>query len=412
MVVVSQTHSPLIDHVPGASTEDGSGFEGHRGYLAATARHYGRPLIEQSLVDGGGTGVIDGWSHTAIMVTGPDAATWLNDLISQKVDAMTVGSSTHGLILDIQGRVEHAFGISAVDDGTFLLGAPGDSDAMALADFLSKMVFWSQVEVTTPELSLISVVNPDHSPATAAGAGLPDGVAGLPGDAATAVRYWTARTLGGHPVTDMWLDTAALTTCWDSLVSAGAQPVGGWAADALRIRDRRPLLGIDTDERVIPHEVPRFIGGDTPSAHSATQLARADDGPTTSAVHLNKGCYRGQETVSRVHNLGRPPRQLVVLQLDGSGQSLPEVGAAVLAGTRSVGRIGLTVQDADDGPVALALVKRQVIEKLAADRESGGHETPPLTVDGVDAAVDPDDIVVDNTVRPGRAAVDKLKGKI
>lgn len=409
---MSQTHSPLVDYVPGASTEDGSGFEGHQGLLVATARHYGRPLIEQSLVDEGGSGVVDGWSHTAIMVTGSDAATWLNDLISQKVDAMTVGSSTHGLILDIQGRVDHAFGISAVDDGTFLLDAPGDSDATALADFLSRMVFWSQVEVSTPELSLISVVNPDALPAAAAGTGVPEGVSGLSGGPADSVRYWSVRTLGGHPVTDVWVDTARLADCWDALVSAGAQPVGGWAADALRIRDRRPLLGIDTDERVIPHEVPGFIGDDTPSAHGATQLARADDGPTMSAVHLNKGCYRGQETVSRVHNLGRPPRQLVVLQLDGSGQSLPEVGAAVLAGTRSVGRIGLTVQDADDGPVALALVKRQVIEKLAADRETGGHETPPLTVDGVDAAVDPDDIVVDNTVRPGRAAVDRLRGKI
>ncbi|MEJ6550798.1 folate-binding protein [Corynebacterium sp. USCH3] len=410
---MSQTHSPLVsplvDHVPGASTEDGSGVEGHREFLVATARHYGRPLIEQSIVDEGGTGVIDGWSHTAILVTGADAATWLNDLISQKVNAMAVGTCTRGLILDIQGRVEHAFGIAAVDDDTFLLDATGDSDAAALADFLTRMVFWAQVEVSTPALSLLSVVNPAsapaESPSTAAGTGAPAG-AGVPG-----ARFWATRTLGGHPVTDVWVDTDTLTDSWDALVADGAVPVGGWAADALRIRDRQPLLGVDTDERVIPHEVPVFIG-DTPGAHGATQLARADDGPTSSAVHLNKGCYRGQETVSRVHNLGRPPRQLVVLQLDGSGQSLPEVGAAVLAGGRSVGRIGLTVQDADDGPVALALVKRQVIEKLAADRETGGNETPALTVDGVDAAVDPDDIVVDTTVRPGRAAVDKLKGKI
>ncbi|WP_291477605.1 folate-binding protein [Corynebacterium sp.] len=403
---MSQTHSPLVDHVPGASTEDGTVSEGHRDLLAATARHYGQPLIEQSFVDGGGTGVIDGWPHTAILVSGPDAATWLNDLISQKVDAITVGTSTRGLILDVQGRVEHAFGISAVDDDVLLLDAPGDTDAAALAEFLSRMVFWSQVEVSTPELSLLSVVNPEVTPAAAAGTGGPEGVA------APDVRYWATRTLGGHPVTDLWVDTASLTAAWDSLVADGARPVGGWAADALRIRDRHPLLGVDTDERVIPHEVPGFIGGDTPSAHGATQLARADDGPTSAAVHLNKGCYRGQETVSRVHNLGRPPRQLVVLQLDGSGQSLPEVGAAVQAGGRTVGRVGLTVQDADEGPVALALVKRQVIEKLASDRETGGNATPPLTVDGVDAAVDPDDIVVDTAVRPGRAAVDKLRGKI
>lgn len=409
---MSQTHSPLADHVPGASTEDGSGLDAHRPLLAATARHYGRPLIEQSTVDEGDTGLIDGWSHTAVLVTGPEAATWLNNLISQKVDAIGVGQTTNGLILDIQGRVEHAFGIAAVDTDTLLLDAPGDSDPAALTDFLSKMVFWAQVEVTTPELALISVVNPASSPAAQAGTGAPEGLDGLDGSAASGVRYWATRTLGGHAVTDLWVDVSTVTRVWDALASTGARPVGGWAADALRIRDRRPLLGVDTDERLIPHEVPGFIGGDTPSAHGATQLARADDGPTSSAVHLNKGCYRGQETVSRVHNLGRPPRQLVVLQLDGSGHSLPEVGAAVTAGGRSVGRIGLTVQDAEEGPVALALVKRQVIEKLAADRESGENKTPALSVDGVDAAVDPDDIVVDNTVRPGRAAVNKLKGKI
>ncbi|MDN6325630.1 MAG: folate-binding protein, partial [Corynebacterium sp.] len=115
---MSQTHSPLADHVPGASTEDGSGLDAHRPLLAATARHYGRPLIEQSTVDEGDTGLIDGWSHTAVLVTGPEAATWLNNLISQKVDAIGVGQTTNGLILDIQGRVEHAFGIAAVDTDT------------------------------------------------------------------------------------------------------------------------------------------------------------------------------------------------------------------------------------------------------------------------------------------------------
>lgn len=410
---MSTTHSPLVDHVPGASTEDGSGATGE--HPATTARHYGRPLIEQSLVDNGAVGVIDGWAHTPILVTGTDAATWLNGFISQKVDAMTAGTASHGLILDAQGRVEHAFGIAAVDTDTFLLDCPGDSDAGALRDFLTRMIFWSQVEVTAPEISLISVVNGPES--SGAGTGTPDGFAGLP----DTVQFWTARTLGGHRVTDLWVQTPSATQVWDALVDGapgartgaetGAQPVGGWAADALRIRDRWPLVGVDTDDRLIPHEIPAYIGDDTPSAHGATQLARDDEGPTVAAVHLNKGCYRGQETVSRVHNLGRPPRTLVVLHLDGSAQTTPEVGSPVTAGGRTVGRIGLTVQDADEGPVALALVKRQVIEKLAADRDSGGSSTPALTVDGVDAAVDPDDVVVDNSVRPGRAAVNKLTGK-
>ncbi|MGO1950463.1 MAG: CAF17-like 4Fe-4S cluster assembly/insertion protein YgfZ [Mycobacteriaceae bacterium] len=388
--------SPLVDHVPGASTEDGSGT----GFT--TARHYGAPLVEQSRVDEGEPGVIDGWDHTALRVSGPEAATWLNGFISQKVDAMAPGSASHGLLLDAQGRVEHIFGIAAVQENTFLLDVPGDGSA--LQDFLNKMVFWSQVEVDTPELTRLSLVNPHalHDTATTE-----PGRAGTSSPFGESVQYWSTRTLGGRPVTDLWIPRDRVTGLWDAVVADGARPTGGWAEDALRIRDRWPELGVDTDDKLIPHEVSAYIGEDVPGADGATQLARADDIPTTSAVHLNKGCYRGQETVSRVHNLGRPPRQLVVLQLDGSVQRTPEPGTPVTAGGRTVGRIGRTVQDADFGPVALALVKRQVVEKLAT-----AAEVPPLTVDGIDVSVDPDDIHVDTSVRPGRAAVNKLKGKI
>lgn len=80
-------------------------------------------------------------------------------------------------------------------------------------------------------------------------------------------------------------------------------------------------------------------------------------GPGAGAVHLNKGCYRGQETVARVHNLGRPPRMLVLLHLDESVQR-PSTGDAVLAGGRTVGRLGTVVEHVELGPVALALLKR------------------------------------------------------
>ena len=71
---------------------------------------------------------------------------------------------------------------------------------------------------------------------------------------------------------------------------------GTWAYEALRIAAGRPRLGLDTDHRTIPHEL----------------------GWIETAVHLSKGCYRGQETVARVHNLGHPPRRLVRLHLDGA----------------------------------------------------------------------------------------------
>ncbi len=130
---------------------------------------------------------------------------------------------------------------------------------------------------------------------------------------------------------------------------------GSWAHEALRIARGEPRLGLDTDHRTIPNEV-GWVG---------------------SAVHLDKGCYRGQETVARVHNLGRPPRRLVMLNLDGSVDRLPESKAEVHQDGRSVGVVGSAARHFELGPIALALVKRNV--PLDA----------PLTTDGVAAIQEP-----------------------
>jgi len=115
---------------------------------------------------------------------------------------------------------------------------------------------------------------------------------------------------------------------------------GSWAAESLRVAAWRPRLGFETDHRTIPHEVDWL----------------------RTAVHLNKGCYRGQETVARVHNLGRPPRRLVLLHLDGSEHTLPGPGTPVLPvdGDRAVGQLTTSARHHELGPVALALVKRSL----------------------------------------------------
>lgn len=141
-----------------------------------------------------------------------------------------------------------------------------------------------------------------------------------------------------------------------------------WAYEALRIAAHRPRLGVDTDERTIPHEV-GWIG---------------------SAVHLDKGCYRGQETVARVHNLGRPPRRLVMLHLDGSVDRLPERGSAVQAGDRRVGTVGSSARHYELGPIALALVKRSVPvdAELLADGIAAAQEVIVSPDTGANVSVD------------------------
>jgi len=142
---------------------------------------------------------------------------------------------------------------------------------------------------------------------------------------------------------------------------------GVLAYEALRVEALRPRLGVDVDGRTIPNE---------------TRWMRT-------AVHLDKGCYRGQETVARVANLGRPPRRLALLHLDGADSELPATGDPVLLGSREVGRVGTVARHYELGPIALALVKRQVPD----DSE--------LTAGGVAARLEPDDAPpAERTVRP------------
>ena len=130
---------------------------------------------------------------------------------------------------------------------------------------------------------------------------------------------------------------------------AAGPACGLWAFEALRIARGEPRFGIDTDHRTIPNEA----------------------GWIPSAVHLDKGCYRGQETVARVHTLGRPPRRLTLLHLDGTENRLPERGADVLHGDKVVGFVGSSARHHELGPIALAIVKRNVAPRRDARAPTG-----------------------------------------
>ncbi|WP_083293844.1 folate-binding protein YgfZ [Corynebacterium sp. HMSC08A12] len=412
--VFDLTHSPIVDHAPAASPLTGSEAaevsEAPEAQSSATAWHYGNPLAEQSRVNDGKPGLVDFWDRVAIRVSGAERRDWLNNLISQKVNAIEPGQATFGLILDVKGHVEHFFGILATDD-TLILDTPA-THADALEDYLSKMVFWSQVSVERLPWARLTVIGTDLAADSSLFTVDATSSAALPAQLSLDVpedvdlQLWRTRTIGELQALDLWVPRESFTRAWDKLTNV-AQPTGRMAYDAFRVQARLPILGVDTDERAIPHEVPAFIGK---GISGATQLDDVSAGPTEAAVHLNKGCYRGQETVSRVHNLGKSPRVLVMLHLDGSANRLPEVGAELTAGGRGIGRVGSSVHDCDYGPIALALVKRNVVEKVA----SKNSDVPPLLADGIDASIDPSDLANaagDNSIRPGRAAINRLRGK-
>jgi folate-binding protein YgfZ len=143
---------------------------------------------------------------------------------------------------------------------------------------------------------------------------------------------------GPFGIIDLIVARELLADVAAELVRRGAVPAGLWAFEALRIAARVPRFGLDTDHRTIPHEV----------------------GWIETAVHLSKGCYRGQETVARVHNLGHPPRRLVFLDLDGSVDRLPAHGSPVELDGATIGFTGSAARHYELGPIGLGLVKRTV----------------------------------------------------
>ncbi len=343
---------------------------------AGAVWHYGDPLGEQRAA--ADEAVVVDRSHRAVLrLTGSDRKSWLHNISSQHVSDLPDGAVTQNLSLDGQGRVEDHWIQTQLDGVTYLDTEPWRGES--LLTYLRKMVFWSDVAVEPADLSVLSLLGPRLADPTVLDA---LGAASLPAEYA-AVALPDGGFLRRMPGPGVELDLVVprdQAARWrQRLVDVGVRPAGVWAYEAHRVANLLPRLGVDTDERTIPHEV-GWIG---------------------TAVHLDKGCYRGQETVARVHNLGKPPRMLVLVHLDGSGDR-PATGDPVLAGGRTVGRLGTVVDHVDEGPIGLALLKRG----LPADT--------PLTTGGqneVAAVIDADSMPPTDGVGAGRLAVEQLRGR-
>lgn len=296
--------SPLLT-LPGAVAADAPD--------AGVAGHYGDLFREQRAL-ARGEGFVDLSHRDVVAVTGADRLSWLHLLLTQHVAELPAGRATEALVLSAKGHIEHA--VYLVDDGesTWMHTEPGQ--AAGLIGYLESMKFFYRVEVAdrTADFAVVH---------------LPAGSIAEVGPGVT-----VRETPHGR---DLFLPRAELAGFAD-----GHGPAAGVLAyEALRVEGHRPRLGLETDHRTIPHEL-GWIG---------------------SAVHLQKGCYRGQETVARVHNLGKPPRRLVFLHLDGSEVLLPEHGAPLRLASdgpegRQLGFVTTAARHHELGPIALALVKR------------------------------------------------------
>jgi tRNA-modifying protein YgfZ len=333
---------------------------------AGAVAHYGDPAREQRLLETA-AGLVDRSHRGIVAVPGADRLTWLHSLTTQHLSALAPGEGTELLVLSPHGHVEHHALVT--DDGTttWLDTEPGG--AGPLLDFLTKMRFLMRVEPAdvTADWALLSLVGPHARipgveldpphvapvpPAKFAAADVPARPTAVYATAPLPGGGWARRMPYGY---DLLVPRSCVPAVRDELDVPWA---GVWAFEALRVAARRPRLGLETDHRTIPAEV----------------------GWLADAVHLDKGCYRGQETVARVHNLGRPPRRLVLLHLDGvTTDELPAPGTVVsTVDGRAVGFVGTAARHHELGVIALAVVKRSV----------GDEE--PLRVGPSAAAIDPE----------------------
>ena len=281
--------------------------------------HFGEPVKEQRAIEAG-TAWADLSHLSVIAVDGEDRLKWLHDLTTQFLTDLEAGMWKPAMILDPQGHVEYQFNL--VDDGTTTFLVLDQSYADTLVAYLTKMRFMLKVDVrdATSEFAVL------RAPGATTDIGgpfalVPRGEVGQMAQAFNAV----------------------------------ATQVGTWALDAERVAAGRPRIGFETDHKTIPNEI----------------------GVLNGAVHMNKGCYRGQETVAKIFNLGNPPRRLTMLHLDGSDVGFPATGTKIENDGVVVGFIGTVARHHELGTIALAIVKRNT--PLDAT----------LSVDGIAAAQQP-----------------------
>lgn len=349
------TESPFLS-LPGAVAGAPASPEGR-----VTPAHYGDPVSEQRML-AAGRAIVDLSDRGVVTVTGDDRLRWLDSLTSQAVGQLAPGSSAETLLLDPQGRLEHS--IRLLDDGTTSWLLVDGAQAAPLAAWLDRMRFMMRVEVAdvSADWATLGQLQPEGARLLVSPAE-PNGAPLVWRDPWVEVQAggWQYAGVETHPgaefpAVELLVPRDSLPGLVAGLAAGLAHVAGSLALEALRIAAWRPRQ-TDLDERSIPHELDWL----------------------RSAVHLSKGCYRGQETVAKVHNLGHPPRRLVMLHLDGTLSLLPAPGSPVLSAGAEVGRVTASARHHDLGPIALAVVKRSlaVDAPLVVTAEVPGDDGAP-----------------------------------
>jgi tRNA-modifying protein YgfZ len=240
-----------------------------------------------------------------VSVTGPEAADYLNRMVSNEIEALTVGASCEALLLTPKARIVAPMTVwRRADDAFLLLTEPEAGDRLARELLRSR--FAAKCEIALEEHRSVVVLGVD--------------------DFEVSHHEVIANHDYGVPAVELV----------DGTAPEDAEPIGEEQLERLRILARTPRLGRELDDRVMP----------------------AEAGLEQRAISFTKGCYPGQEPVARLHFRGHPNRGLRVVAVDDG--ELPAYDAALVHEGKSVGRITSVARDAERGIVALAYVRREV----------------------------------------------------
>jgi folate-binding protein YgfZ len=286
-------------------------------------------------------GVAERGARSCLDVTGPDAVEFLQGQVTNDVEALEPGRGCYALLLNPKGRI--LADMRVLMRSAEELSLDGDAVAMeTVAANLRTYKIGRKVEISpSPDRKVSSVIGPKARELL--GLDPPsDENAFVEGDGNGAKLLAVATDAG----VDL-LFPASEPAVVEQLI-AGIQPVSEDAAEVLRIERGRPRFGIDMSDENLPGEL----------------------GLEERAVSFTKGCYVGQEPVARMHHRGHPNRHLRGLALTQPAATGEPVTSGDGDGAGEVGRVGSTAVSPALGPIALALIRREV--EVGAQVLAGG----------------------------------------
>lgn len=308
------------------------------------ALHFGAPLVEQRRL-AVGESLADLFCLQVVEVSGSERHQWLHSITSQDMLSIEPGQSRELINLDLHGKILHWAAVWEGKESTFIICE--DIDVDGFVEYIQAMIFRYNITVCKrPDITVIGqLAKSDLSI-------VPEGINPIftwkdpwPGIEPGGTTYFVDEQLRPlpHPgeLYQAFMHVFPVDSLMDALAKCPANTFAGfWAWEALRIAAWRPRLSIEAKMGLTAMEL---------------------DWVRT-AVHLRKGCYRGQETVARVINLGKPAKRIVFLDFDGANGEVPTAGTPLYYQGKLAGEVTSSALHYEDGFIGLGLVKRNLPE--------------------------------------------------